>query len=65
MKQTTESSRRAHGRVLSVDAGTLTVANTFRIEDGEFLSSTIVEMHRKHPDADGSIFCDVVLPALS
>jgi hypothetical protein len=60
-----EQIRIAHGPVLSFDAGTITFANTFRIEDGAFLSSTLVEMHGPHPDADGSIFCDVVVPALT
>ena len=59
-----EQIRLPHGPVLSFDAGTITFANTFNA-DGSFRSSTLVEMHGPHPDADGSIFCDVVVPALT
>ena len=59
-----EQIRIANGPVLSFDAGTITFANTFQA-NGPFLSSTLVEMHGPHPDADGSIFCDVVVPALT
>ena len=53
-----------NGPVLSFDAGTVTFANTFK--PGEDIpSSVIVELHGPHPDADGSIFCDVVVPALA
>jgi hypothetical protein len=58
-----EQIRIADGPVLSFDAGTITFANTF-YANGPFISSELVEMHGPHPDADGSIFCDVVAPAL-
>ncbi len=65
-----EQLRIAKGPVLSIDAGTVTIANTFAIdEDGTstFLSSTIVGVHGPHPDwlSDFAIFCDVIVPALT
>ena len=65
-----EQIRIANGPVLSFDAGTITFANTFA-DNGDgtftFVSSTIVELHGMHPDAlsDGTLFCDVVVPALT
>ena len=65
-----EQIRIANGPVLSFDAGTITFANTFAIDEdgnGTFVSSTIVGLHGLHPDAlsDGTLFCDVVVPALT
>ena len=65
-----EQIRIPHGPVLSRDAGTITFANTFRAnEDGTFtfVSSTIVGLHGPHPEAlsDGTLFCEVVVPALT
>jgi hypothetical protein len=65
-----EQIRIANGPVLSFDAGTITFANTFAIDEdgnGTFVSSTIVGLHGLHPEAlsDGTLFCDVVVPALT
>jgi hypothetical protein len=62
-----EQIRVANGPVLLIDAGTITFANTFAVDDGTFISSTIVGVHGPHPDAlsDGALFCDVVVPALT
>jgi hypothetical protein len=65
-----EQIRIANGPVLSFDAGTITLANTFR-DNGDgtftFVSTTIVELHGLHPESlsDGTLFCDVVVPALT
>jgi hypothetical protein len=65
-----EQIRTPNGPVLSIDAGTVTFANTFA-DNGDgtftFVSSTIVGLHGPHPDllSDFAIFCDVVVPALT
>jgi hypothetical protein len=56
--------------VLSLDAGTVTIANTFRAnQDGTFtfLSASLVGLHGPHPEvlSDAARFCDVVVPALT
>jgi hypothetical protein len=56
-----------NGRVLSRDAGTLTISNTFDASTGDFISQTFSNEHGPHPDADSgfNLFCDVIVPALS
>jgi hypothetical protein len=65
-----EQLRIANGPVLSMDAGTVTFANTFRANgDGTFtfVSSTIVGLRGPHPEvlSNDTLFCDVVVPALT
>jgi hypothetical protein len=65
-----EQLRIPNGPVLSIDAGEVTLANTFAVdEDGNFtfLSTTIEALHGPHPEivSDGTLFCDVVVPALT
>jgi hypothetical protein len=65
-----EQLRITNGPVLSLDAGTVTLANTFAVDaDGNFtyLSTKIVGLGGPHPEilSDGSLFCDVVVPALT
>jgi hypothetical protein len=65
-----EQIRIPNGPVLSFDAGTVTFANTFAIDEdgnGTFVSSTIEGLHGPHPEvlSDGALFCDVVVPALT
>ena len=59
-----------NGPVLSTDAGSITIANTFAPDaDGNynFVSSEFVVVNGPHPEAlsDFAIFCDVLVPALT
>ena len=65
-----EQLRIANGPVLSFDAGTVTLANTFAVDaDGNFtfVGTEIVGLGGPHPEvlSDGTLFCDVVVPALT
>jgi hypothetical protein len=55
-----------HGPVLSRDAGNVTFLDTFDA-DGNFLSRTVVDEKGPHPDLDSdfTLFCDVIVPAIS
>jgi len=58
-----------HGAVLSIDAGTVTFANTFAVDEdgnGTYLYTTIERVSGPHPEveSDWTLFCDVVVPAL-
>jgi len=56
-----------NGRVLSRDAGFVTFNDTFDATTGDFLGETISPENGPHPDLDSgfTLFCDVVVPALS
>lgn len=58
-----EQFRLEHGRMLTLDAGTITFRQTF--DGDEFLSGEIIQ-HGPHPeaDADFQLFCEVLVPAL-
>jgi len=55
------------GAVLSRDAGFVTFNDTFDATTGDFLGETISPENGPHPDLDSgfTLFCDVVVPALS
>ena len=55
-----------NGRLLSRDAGNVTLFQTFD-SDGNFLGQTFGNEKGPHPDleSDFAVFCDVVVPALS
>jgi hypothetical protein len=60
----------AHGPTLSRDAGTATIATTFRPLPGgdlKFVSQTVSGEHGPHPDLDSGfeVFCKVLIPALT
>jgi hypothetical protein len=59
-----EQLRLENGRVLSVDAGTITFRDTFN--GGEFLFGEITISHGPHPDAetDFALFCEITTAAL-
>ena len=59
-----------HGPTLSRDAGTATLATTFRpLPNGDlkFVSQTVSGEHGPHPDLDSGfeVFCNVLVPALT
>ena len=56
-----------NGRVLSRDAGFIGFNDTFDATTGDFLGETISPENGPHPDADSgfTLFCDVIVPALS
>jgi hypothetical protein len=56
-----------NGRVLSRDAGFVTFIDTFDATTGDFVGETISPENGPHPDLDSgfTLFCDVVVPALS
>src|SRR6266576_2264726 len=56
-----------NGRVLSRDAGFIGFNDTFDATTGQFLGQTVSPQNGPHPDADSSftLFCDVIVPALS
>ena len=56
-----------NGRILSRDAGFVTFNDTFDATTGDFLGETISPENGPHPDLDSgfTLFCDVVVPALS
>jgi hypothetical protein len=59
-----------HGPTLLLNAGTATIANTFRpLPNGdlEFVSMTVSGEHGPQPDLDSGfeLFCDVLTPALT
>jgi hypothetical protein len=56
-----------NGRVLSRDAGFVSFNDTFDATTGEFLGETISPENGPHPDLDSgfTLFCDVIVPALS
>jgi len=55
-----------NGPQLSRDAGNVTFLDTFDAS-GNFLSRTVVDEKGPHPDLDSdfSLFCDVIVPALT
>jgi len=60
----------AGGPTLSRDAGTATIATTFRpLPNGglKFVSQTVSREHGPHPDLDSGfkVFCNVLVPALT
>jgi hypothetical protein len=56
-----------NGRVHSRDAGFVSFNDTFDATTGEFLGETISPENGPHPDLDSgfTLFCDVIVPALS
>jgi len=56
-----------HGSVLLRDAGIISFAHTFDLDDGEFISSQTTVNNGPHPDADSDFtaFCDVMSGALT
>ena len=56
-----------NGPVLSRDAGFVTFNDTFDATTGDFLGETISPENGPHPDLDSgfTLFCDVIVPALS
>jgi hypothetical protein len=56
-----------NGTVLSHDAGVVTFNDTFDATTSDFLGQTISPENGPHPDLDsgGTLFCDVIVPALS
>ena len=56
-----------NGRVLTRDAGIIGFNDTFDATTGEFLGETVSPVKGPHPDADSgfTLFCDVIVPALS
>lgn len=66
-KGLSERIKLADGRVLSRDAGFYVVNDTFDATSGDFLGETISPENGPHPDLDsgGSLFCDLIVPALS
>jgi len=56
-----------NGTVLSRDAGFVTFNDTFDATTGDFLGETISPENGPHPDLDSgfTLFCDVIVPALS
>jgi hypothetical protein len=56
-----------NGRVLSRDVGFIGFNDTFDATTGDFLGETISPENGPHPDADSgfTLFCDVIVPALS
>jgi hypothetical protein len=56
-----------NGTILSRDAGLVTYNGIYDPTTGDFLGETIAAENGPHPDADsgGSLFCDVIVPALS
>jgi hypothetical protein len=56
-----------NGTILSRDAGSVTVTDTFDATTGDFLGETISPVNGPHPDLDSgfTLFCDVIGPALS
>jgi hypothetical protein len=56
-----------NGSVLSRDAGFIGFNDTFDATTGEFLGETVSPQNGPHPDADSgfTLFCDVIVPALS
>jgi hypothetical protein len=56
-----------NGRVLSRDAGFVSFNDTFDATTGQFLGETISPENGPHPDLDSgfTLFCDVIVPALS
>lgn len=56
-----------NGPVLSRDVGVIGFADTFDATTGDFLGETVSPNRGPHPDADSgfTLFCDVIVPALS
>jgi hypothetical protein len=56
-----------NGSVLSRDAGFVAFNDTFDAATGDFLGETISPENGPHPDLDSgfTLFCDVIVPALS
>jgi hypothetical protein len=56
-----------NGTVLSRDAGFVTFNDTFDATTGDFLGETISPENGPHPDLDSgfTLFCDVIVPALT
>ena len=56
-----------NGRVLSRDAGFVSFNDTFDATTGDFLGETISPENGPHPDLDSgfTLFCDVIVPALT
>jgi hypothetical protein len=56
-----------NGTVLSQDVGFVTFNDTFDATTGDFLGETISPENGPHPDLDSgfTLFCDVIVPALS
>jgi len=56
-----------NGAILSRDAGLVTFSNAFDATTGDFLGETVSTQNGPHPDVDSgfTLFCDVIVPALS
>jgi hypothetical protein len=56
-----------NGRVLSRDAGFVSFNDTFDATTGDFLGEVISPENGPHPDLDSgfTVFCDVIVPALT
>jgi hypothetical protein len=56
-----------NGTILSRDAGFVAFNDTFDATTGDFLGETISPENGPHPDLDSgfTLFCDVIVPALS
>jgi hypothetical protein len=56
-----------NGPTLSRDAGNVTIIQTFDEATGDLISQSIPSESGPHPDLDsgGTVFCDVIVPALS
>src|SRR3954453_11995746 len=56
-----------HGGVLLREAGIITIASTFDLDPGEFISRTHIVTSGPHPDADSdfTLICDVYRKALT
>jgi len=62
-----EKLKLANGRVLLRDAGFVSFNDTFDATTGDFLGETISPENGPHPDLDSgfTLFCDVIVPALT
>jgi hypothetical protein len=55
-----------NGPILTRDAGYVTIYETFDPNTGDLISQTLSPDHGPHPSlADPSLFCDVVVAALT
>ena len=67
VKGVQEKLKLPNGTILSRDAGLVTFNDTFDATTGDFLGETISPENGPHPDLDSgsTLFCDVIVPALS
>jgi hypothetical protein len=66
-KRLPEMIKLPNGSVLSHDVGFIGFNDTFDATTGDFLGETVSPENGPHPDADSgfTLFCDVIVPALS